>query len=111
MAKQPRMTLQTLRVLQLMLDSREGLAGSDIHNATKIFSGTLYPILYRFEDAGWLKGKWEKIDPAKEGRPPRKFYELTNVGRAQAKAALVRYHAQTDGATAPAWTPPGAKPI
>jgi DNA-binding PadR family transcriptional regulator len=44
--------------------------------------GTLYPILGRFRNAGWLKAQWE--DPA-EARaahtgPPRRYYLVTDAG-------------------------------
>lgn len=38
--------------------------------------GTLYPILHRLEDEGWIEGSWSKGD----GRR-RKVYALTRVGR------------------------------
>jgi len=38
--------------------------------------GTLYPILYRLEDAGLIAGSWSKA----EGRR-KKVYELTAAGR------------------------------
>ena len=39
--------------------------------------GTLYPILHRLEQEGWIAGSW--TDP-EEGRP-RKEYALTEAGR------------------------------
>jgi len=38
--------------------------------------GTLYPILHRLEERGWIKGRWEKGD----GRR-KKVYRLTTAGR------------------------------
>ncbi len=39
--------------------------------------GTLYPILYRLEDSGYIESKWN----AAEGRQvPRKYYEITGEG-------------------------------
>jgi PadR family transcriptional regulator PadR len=40
--------------------------------------GTLYPLLKRFEVAGWVSTVWR----AGEGGPGRKYYELTDAGRA-----------------------------
>jgi transcriptional regulator len=37
---------------------------------------SLYPLLYRLERRGWLKGEWE---PA--GGRRRRFYRLTAIGR------------------------------
>ena len=43
-------------------------------------SGTLYPILAKFEHAGWITGSKEDIDPRAEGRPARRIYRLTGAG-------------------------------
>jgi len=38
--------------------------------------GTLYPVLYRLENAGWIEAKWETL----ERGVPRKYYQLTPSG-------------------------------
>ena len=63
-------------------------SGADIMRATRIPSGTVYPILFRFEEARLLDGDWENIDPSKEGRPRRYVYRLTGQGERVARAAL-----------------------
>ncbi|WP_456717206.1 MULTISPECIES: PadR family transcriptional regulator [unclassified Bradyrhizobium] len=72
----------------MLLLTPAGLAGADIARDTGIRSGTLYPMLARLEDAGWLKSEWEKINPQIEGRPKRRIYTMTTVGRKHARAAL-----------------------
>ncbi|MNJ01522.1 lineage-specific thermal regulator protein [compost metagenome] len=42
--------------------------------------GTLYPVLYRLEDAGYIESYWEEKDAAKRGAP-RKYYRITQDGR------------------------------
>jgi PadR family transcriptional regulator, regulatory protein PadR len=87
--KQLRVTIQMLKVLTVFLDHHpEAISGADVFNRTKLFSGTLYPILSRLESAGWLRGEWESIDPSEAGRPRRKFYRLTSVGRQRALQEL-----------------------
>ena len=87
--RDPRLSHQTLRVLRLFVEKpREGLAGSDIWKETRILSGTLYPILVRLEDAGWLKSWWEELDPSVAGRPRKRLYRLTGLGYNKARAAL-----------------------
>lgn len=66
----------------------EELAGSDIARITGLASGTLYPILMRLEDAGWLKSRWETEEPTALGRPRRRLYKVTGIGARQAKAAF-----------------------
>jgi PadR family transcriptional regulator PadR len=87
--KRPKITAATLRVLALFLERHpDPLAGSDVFNKTKMFSGTLYPILSRLEKAQWLSADWEDIDPSVAGRPRRRFYALTGLGRRRALAEL-----------------------
>ena len=38
---------------------------------------TLYPLLYRMEKRGWIKGQWVE----KAGQRRRRFYKLTAEGR------------------------------
>jgi PadR family transcriptional regulator PadR len=86
---EPRITGPTLKVLgALMASGRVELSGSDIARATKLASGTLYPILFRLERAKWLESEWEAGDPEALGRPRRRFYRVTGVGERNAKAAV-----------------------
>ena len=39
---------------------------------------SLYPLLYRMEDRGWIAGRWVE----KAGERRRRFYKLTAAGRA-----------------------------
>ena len=39
---------------------------------------SLYPLLYRLEDRGWISGRWVE----KAGQRRRRFYRLTTAGRA-----------------------------
>ena len=87
--KELRLTHASLKVLRLFLDSpMVKLSGAEIHKQSGVFTGTLYPLLLRFEAAGWLKSEWEDIDPKKVGRPRKRFYWLTRIGLARANAAL-----------------------
>jgi PadR family transcriptional regulator, regulatory protein PadR len=85
-----KMTRKTLAVLQAFLDAGPNgrLYGFEIMQAASVLSGTLYPMLDRFEEADWIVGEWE--EPAPEGRPRRRYYRLTGEGSAQANLALVR---------------------
>jgi len=53
--------------------------GYDIARETGVKSGTLYPILIRLADRGWLEASWEDEQPA--GRPRRHLYRLTRSHR------------------------------
>jgi PadR family transcriptional regulator PadR len=43
-----------------------------------VVEGTLYPLLTRMKNAGWLSYRWEE---SKSG-PPRKYYQITPTGEA-----------------------------
>lgn len=78
----PRMTKQTRAVLaEFLKDPDAELYGREIKLATDIQAGTLYPILKRLEEEGWLTSRWEEV-PATRGVPPRCYYRLTSEGRA-----------------------------
>jgi DNA-binding PadR family transcriptional regulator len=64
------------------------MSGADIARATKLASGTLYPILLRLEQARWVESHWEEEDPRELGRPRRRLYRITGVGARKAKAAI-----------------------
>jgi PadR family transcriptional regulator, regulatory protein PadR len=84
-----RITKPTRWVLEAFLQaSTEEHYGLDIAAATALKSGSLYPILGRLEDNGWLTSRWEDIDPATEGRPRRRYYRLTPDGHTMAKASV-----------------------
>ena len=40
--------------------------------------GTLYPILYRLEDDGFVVSEWSEAEGKQE---PRKYYRITDAGR------------------------------
>lgn len=80
--KQPRLTLQGLKVLKAFAENpREPLSGADVRRLTGLATGTLYPILLRFEQARWLQSEWEDVDPKEAGRPRRRLYNITPMGQ------------------------------
>jgi PadR family transcriptional regulator PadR len=84
---------QTKLILQALLDAPTNEAyGLQTVRATGVAAGSTYAILRRLEDEGLLGGRWEKIEPASEGRPPRRYYYLTGTGRriAQQETATER---------------------
>jgi PadR family transcriptional regulator PadR len=86
-AENPRMSAQTLRILDALSGPRAELAGADISRQTGLGPGTVYPVLYRLERADWLGSRWEVEDPATLGRPRQKFYWLTPLGCRNARTA------------------------
>ena len=84
MARRPNSSRQTENVLAALLaDSGRWRHGYDLGRETGLKSGTLYPILMRLEQQGWLEEQWEEQpDP---GRPRRHLYRLTGLGVEEAR--------------------------
>lgn len=61
--------------LSKLIDSRS-------RGVVRIHAASLYPLLYRLEKEGWIKGRWVE----KRGRRRRRFYELTPEGERQLAA-------------------------
>ncbi|WP_245740751.1 PadR family transcriptional regulator [Nonomuraea maritima] len=68
--------------------------GLEICAAAGLPTGTIHPILARFEGLGWLTSHWEDADPHEKGRPRRRYYRLTPDGIVQARDALATAHTQ-----------------
>ena len=84
------MSFATLHVLQSIASGY--VYGFDIMDATGLPSGTVYPILSKLEDSGFLKSRWEDARVAKrEKRPARKSYEVTGAGREALEENLKKY--------------------
>ncbi len=49
--------------------------------------GTLYPLLYRLERAGWIRAKWETPATGKK----RKVYSVTAAGRKEHDARVLEW--------------------
>ena len=89
MVSEPRITGPTLVVLGALLSPEcVELSGADIARGTKLASGTLYPVLFRLERAGWLESRWEEGEPSALGRPRRRLYKVTAIGAQKTRAAL-----------------------
>lgn len=90
MKRDPRLSYPSLRVLWLLLHSpHDPICGADLTRELRISSGTLYPILVNFRNAGWIKSHRERGNSSKLARPLRTFYALTEKGRKKTRTALV----------------------
>jgi DNA-binding PadR family transcriptional regulator len=73
----------------LIADADMWRHGLSLSQETGLRSGTLYPLLSRLADGGYLESEWRA--PERPGRPARHVYRLTARGR-----ALAREPAQAD---------------
>jgi DNA-binding PadR family transcriptional regulator len=51
----------------------------------RLKEGTIYPVLYRLEQSGLVKARWEPVEEGRRG-PPRRVYQLTRKGRGKLQA-------------------------
>lgn len=87
-----RLTRTAARTLAAFLESpRSWRYGYDLMKVAAVSSGTLYPLLARLTDDGWLESRWEESEFP--GKPPRQLYRLTATGRTQARDAIGRARA------------------
>ncbi|HXE45668.1 MAG TPA: helix-turn-helix transcriptional regulator [Conexibacter sp.] len=94
---------ETKRVMRMLLDApSDEVYGLEVTRAAGLTPGSAYAILRRLRDEGLLEGRWEQVDPAEQGRPPRYYYRLTSEGRrvAQHETAAERTALQS---LAPGW--------
>lgn len=97
MSPGPRMTLQTQMVLrQALVKPNREWYGLEMVQATSLPTGTVYPIITRLEQAGWITSRWETpAEQAEDGqaRPRRRYYQFTEDGVENARVALAAAHA------------------
>src|SRR5262245_29410985 len=63
--------------------------------ALDVTDGTLYPVLYRLEAAGYVTVRWE----TPQRGVPRKYYRLTQTGRAELERMTREWTAFADAMT------------
>lgn len=79
------------RVLRVLVaDPAAPHYGYDLMKATRLPSGTLYPMLARLQQEGLVDSEWEEPRPDAGGRPLRKYYRLTAEGARVARLELAR---------------------
>ena len=87
-----KITYSTVLVLEAL--ARGYHYGFDIIDATNLPSGTVYPILRRFENEGLVTSRWEAQGVAqREQRPPRRYYAVTADGEKLLAQTADRYRA------------------
>jgi PadR family transcriptional regulator PadR len=82
--------------------------GYELSKRSGVRSGVMYPALQRMLDEGWLADGWEDQPRAgRAKRPPRRYYELTDAGRAELGAVIAE--ARRDARFAPLVTGQAAR--
>jgi PadR family transcriptional regulator, regulatory protein PadR len=78
----------TIDVLGVLIDSDQPRWGLEIIKATGRPSGSVYPLLDRLEQAGWVTSQWD--DDTDRRGPRRRMYRLTTDGAAEAREVLAK---------------------
>lgn len=100
-----RTSMATRALLSVLLETpSEDRYGLDLGSQAGLKSGTLYPILDRLEQQGWLSSHWETGTPSDHGRPRRRYYRLTGQG-----VVLARETLRAAPAASARWLPAGAQ--
>jgi DNA-binding PadR family transcriptional regulator len=100
MVAEIRITMPVAQVLAAFVADPDGdRYGLELLRTTGLASGTLYPILARLSDAGWLDKRWEEVDAAAAGRPARAYYRIAPQALSPARQHLAELHEQTRPAT------------
>jgi len=92
MAGTMRVTAPLLDVLEVFVRASEGhteLHGWAIMKETKRSGPTVYGVLDRLEDMGWITGRWEDQNP-EPSKPRRRFYQITPTGIVGAREILCK---------------------
>jgi PadR family transcriptional regulator len=99
-------TASTALVLQAIASGYR--YGFDIMDVSGLPSGTVYPALRRLEQAALLRAEWESQESAaREGRPARRYYQITEAGAVALAEAMDRFrglaprHGQAPGELGP----------
>lgn len=87
-----RRTQTMLTVAQTKLDHGTGRFWAyDLCKRSGIKPGSIYPMMSKFLNEGWLIDGWEPAASGTPGRPPRRYYTLTDEGvRALTDAVTAR---------------------
>lgn len=106
MVERLKLTTTVVRVLTCFIEDVDAdRYGMDLMRDSDLASGTLYPILNRLEEAGWLTASWEKVEPGATARPARRYYRLTPDGAEAARTELAAVHERLSKALGPLGKP------
>lgn len=99
-------TPKMAKILKVFLeDPHQERYGFELMKLTGMASGSLYPMLARLEEAGWLTRGKESVDPHAIGRPLRVNYTITGaavtVARLQLAALSEQYRPPAAGRLRP----------
>lgn len=88
---QGKVSVPFLQVISFFLEnSGKEFSGYEVFKTCSLQSGTIYPLLGRLLENGWLTAEWEENNPLR-GKKPRLLYKLTVGGYNEAMKQLGEY--------------------
>jgi PadR family transcriptional regulator, regulatory protein PadR len=100
-----RITPATLDVLGVLVEADRDLHGFALAKAAHRPTGSVYLILSRLEEAGWIGSYWEEVNAQNEGRPRRRFYRLTPDGLSASRVILAERRGKPAARGVKRWNP------
>src|SRR5262249_24490537 len=88
--------LDVLEVLLAASQLEQGVHGWAIMKEARRSGPTIYGVLDRLEDGGWVVGQWEDRE-AEPNKPRRRFYRLTPDGAVAARRLLAQRRSEAPG--------------
>jgi PadR family transcriptional regulator PadR len=106
--------LDVLEVLVVAFDQHQEVHGWAIMKRVGRAGPTVYGVIDRLEDIGWLSARWEEENP-QPNRPRRRFYQLNGESARLARTLLderrpdwtSRVASPPSGRPSPVWRRPG----
>jgi PadR family transcriptional regulator, regulatory protein PadR len=87
----PRMTVPTLILLEALLCHADELTAVQIHTMTGLGVGTIFRLLDRLAECGWVESRWEEEierDERPIGMHRRRYHRLSAGGAALALTSI-----------------------
>jgi PadR family transcriptional regulator, regulatory protein PadR len=82
--------------LALMAEASGQHWGYELSRRSGVRSPVMYRILHGMLDEGWLTDGWEEqVQTGRAKRPPRRYYELTDTGKAELGALIAEARRDT----------------
>ena len=82
--------------LALINDASARHWGYELSKSSGVRSPVMYRILQSMLDEGWLADGWEEqAQVGRAGRPPRRYYELTDAGKVELGAVIAEARRDT----------------
>ena len=88
MEPEPKLSIAALKVLKTLLERESELYQAELAEKTAVSQASVSRVLSNLTEYGWVEGRDESVDASAVGRPARRYYRLTDAGKAYTRDAL-----------------------